>query len=331
MGTVKRIESITVEHFFKTYGSRLKLELVGGAEGIKRQITEPGVNRPSLALTGFTKYFAAKRIQVIGAGEMTYLKSLSEETQVKRLFRMADFRIPCLVLCRNFNPPKSILKLAEKKKIPVFRSSLLTLRFLNAATLCTDNEFSPTTTEHGVMIDIKGVGVLIRGESGSGKSEAALALIERGYSLVADDLVRVRIVDERELIATSDPLNRGYMECRGIGIIDVAEMFGIKSLRVEKRVDLVVSLKGWNSGVDEDRTGLEQNFFSILGVQVPHVELYVRPGRDMARLIEVSALVQALRNIGHDPAVQFNERLIAHMAGEVPPTPAPAFSRAGSL
>lgn len=314
MGIVRQIESITVEHFFATYGERLKMELVAGKEGLGRLILEPGVNRPALALTGFLKYFANKRIQVIGAGEMTYLKSLSLETQVRRLARMAEHRIPCLVLCRNFNLLPAFQRVAERHQIPVFRSSLLTLRFLNIATLCTDNEFSPVTTEHGVMVDIKGVGVLIRGESGSGKSEAALALIERGHSLVADDLVRIRLLDERELVAVADPLNRGYMECRGIGIINVGEMFGIKSVRVEKRVDLVVTLREWLPGTDEDRTGLETNFYEVLGTKVPHVELFVRPGRDMARLVEVAALVQALRKIGHDPAVQFNERLIAHMA-----------------
>jgi HPr kinase/phosphorylase len=330
--------SITVEHFYKAYGERLRMELVSGEVGLQRPIFEPGINRPSLALTGFVKYFANKRIQVLGACEMTYLKSLSPRAQFQRLAPLVTkFRIPCLVLSRNFQPTLPILRLAEEHGLPVFRTSLITLRFINVATLCIDNEFAPSGTEHGTMLDIKGIGVLIRGDSGVGKSEAALALIERGYSLVADDLTRIRLLDERELSASSPELNRGYMECRGIGIINVADMFGIKSVRPEKRVDLVVTLREWHAEADEERTGLESGSYEILGIRVPHIEIYVRPGRDIARLIEVAALVEALKRIGHDPAREFNERLIAHMAGAdkatrpSPNNPAPARAPAASV
>jgi HPr kinase/phosphorylase len=195
------------------------------------------------------------------------------------------------------------------------------MNFVNLATLCIDNEFAPSTTEHATTLDIKGVGVLLRGSSGVGKSECALALIERGHSLVADDLTDIKLLDERELMATSRPLNRGWMECRGIGIINIAEMFGIKSLRLQKRVDLVVSLQEWTPDVVEERTGLEENFFEILGMQVPHIELYVRPGRDMARLVEVAALTFALKKMGHDPAKDFNDRLIAFMSRQAESNP----------
>ena len=191
---------------------------------------------------------------------------------------------------------------------------MITMNFVNAATLCIDNEFAPTTTKHGTTMDIKGIGVLIRGDSGVGKSECALALIERGHSLVADDLTRIKLLDERELMASSMELNRGYMECRGLGIINVAYMFGVRSVRLEKRIDLVVSLMEMVPDAIEERTGLEQGLFDILGISVPHVEIFVRPGRDLARLVEVAALVQALKIMGHDSAVEFNEQLIAHMA-----------------
>jgi HPr kinase/phosphorylase len=158
--------------------------------------------------------------------------------------------------------------------------------------------------------------VLLRGSSGVGKSETALALIERGHSLVADDLTVIKLLDERELMATSRSLNRGWMECRGIGIINIAEMFGVKSIRLEKRIDMVVSLEDWTPHVIEERTGLEENYYEILGQNVAHIELYVRPGRDMARLVEVAALTHALKGIGHDPAKDFNDQLIAHMASE---------------
>lgn len=309
----KAINGITVAHFFETYKSKLQLELLTGEEGLHRLIKEGSINRPSLALTGFFKYFANKRIQVLGAAEMTFLKTLSQRQQVEIFGEMVRRGIPCLVLTRNYNATHPMLAVSQEMHLPIFRTPMITMNFVNLATLCVDNEFAPSGTEHATTLDIKGIGVMIRGDSGIGKSECALALIERGHSLVADDLTCLRLVDERELTASSRELNRGYMECRGIGIINIAEMFGVKSIRLEKRVDLVVTLKEWTPDVVEERTGLEENSYEILGVKVPHIEFYVRPGRDIARLIEVAAMVQALKKMGHDPAKDFNDRLIAHM------------------
>ncbi|HET7537061.1 MAG TPA: HPr(Ser) kinase/phosphatase, partial [Candidatus Didemnitutus sp.] len=261
---------------------------------------------------------ANKRIQVLGAAEMTYLKTLTQRQQIEIFSEMAKRGIPCIVLTRNYHATHPMIAVAEEMKLPIFRTPLITMNFVNAATLCIDNEFAPSGTEHATTLDIKGIGVMIRGDSGIGKSECALALIERGHSLVADDLTCIRLLDERELSASSRSLNRGYMECRGIGIINIAEMFGVKSIRLEKRIDLVVSLREWTPEVVEERTGLEENFYQILGIKVPHIEFYVRPGRDIARLIEVAAMVQALKIMGHDPAKDFNDRLIAHMAGQAP-------------
>jgi HPr kinase/phosphorylase len=309
----KAIQGITIAHFFETYRDKLKMELVTGEAGVHRLIREGSINRPALALTGFFKYFANKRIQVLGAAEMTYLKTLTQPRQIEILNEMADRQVPCLVLTRNFNPTPAMSAVSQDRNLPLFRTPLITMNFVNLATLCIDNEFAPSTTEHATTLDIKGIGVLLRGTSGVGKSECALALIERGHSLVADDLTVIKLLDERELMATSRPLNRGYMECRGIGIINIAEMFGVKSIRVEKRIDMVVSLVEWTPDVVEERTGLEENFYEILGQKVPHIVLYVRPGRDMARLVEVAALTQALKKTGHDPAKEFNDRLIAFM------------------
>jgi HPr kinase/phosphorylase len=310
----KAIHGITVAHFFETYREKLKLEIVTGQAGLHRLIREGSINRPSLALTGFFKYFANKRIQVLGAAEMTYLKTLSQKQQAEIFRGMVERHIPCLVLTRNYHGTKPLLDVAAEMKLPVLRTPMITMNFVNLATLCIDNEFAPSATEHATTLDIKGVGVMLRGTSGVGKSESALALIERGHSLVADDLTVIRLLDERELMATSRPLNRGWMECRGIGIINIAEMFGVKSLRLEKRIDLVVSLQEWTPDVVEERTGLEENFYEMLGIKVPHIELYVRPGRDMARLVEVAALTQALKKMGHDPAKDFNDRLISFMS-----------------
>ena len=311
---VKKITGITVRDFFEKYKDQLKLEVVCGERGLRRIVKEGSVNRPSLALTGFYKYFANKRLQVIGAAEMTYLRSLDVETQAERINTLISKGIPCLIIARNYNPLPVMKELAEKRSLPILRTSMITMNFLNAATLAVDLEFAPSTTEHGTMMDIKGIGTLIRGSSGVGKSECALALIERGHSIVADDMTRIQLIDERELMASSMILNRGHMECRGIGIINVGEMFGVRSVRLEKRIDLVVTLLSDEPLSGEDRTGLEQSYYTILGLEVPHIELYVRPGRDIARLVEVASMVQALKKLGHDPAKEFNDRLIAFMS-----------------
>jgi HPr kinase/phosphorylase len=315
----KAIHGITVAYFFETYREKLQLELITGEAGLHRLIREGSINRPSLALTGFFKYFANKRIQVFGAAEMTYLKTLSQRQQIEIFSEMVKRGIPGIVLTRNYVATHPLLAVSQEMNLPIFRTPMITMNFVNVATLCIDNEFAPAATEHATTLDIKGIGVMIRGDSGIGKSECALALIERGHSLVADDLTVLKLLDERELSASSRPLNRGYMECRGIGIINIADMFGVKSIRLEKRVDLVVSLRNWSPEVVEERTGLEENYYDILGVKVPHIEFYVRPGRDIARLVEVAALVQALKNMGHDPAKTFNDRLIALMAEQKAP------------
>ncbi len=308
------IHGITVAHFFETYRDKLKLEMVTGEGGMHRLIREGSINRPALALTGFFKYFANKRIQVIGAAEMTYLKTLDTDHQTQILRQMVKRVIPCLILTRHYNPTQSMLTVSREMRLPIIRTPMITMKFVNMATLCIDNEFAPSSIEHASAMDIRGVGVMLRGDSGVGKSECALALIERGHSLVADDLTVIKLLDERELMASSRPLNRGYMECRGIGIINVAEMFGVKSVRREKRIDLVVTLREWTPEVIEERTGLEEHYYTVLNMKVPHIELYVRPGRDMARLVEVAALTQALKRMGHDPAKDFNDRLIAAMS-----------------
>src|SRR6267154_1076230 len=316
----KAIHGITVAHFFETYRDKLELELVTGEAGLHRLIKEGSINRPSLALTGFFKYFANKRIQVFGAAEMTYLKTLTQRQQIEIFQEMVKRGIPAIVLTRNYVATHPLLAVSQEMNLPIFRTPMITMNFVNLATLCIDNEFAPSSTEHATTLDIKGIGVMIRGVSGIGKSECALALIERGHSLVADDLTVIKLLDERELMSSSRPLNRGYMECRGIGIINIAEMFGVKSIRLEKRIDMVISLRELTPDAVEERTGLEENYYEILGLNVPHIELFVRPGRDMARLVEVAALTQALKKMGHDPAKDFNDRLIAFMARDVEQT-----------
>jgi HPr kinase/phosphorylase len=220
------------------------------------------------------------------------------------------------VFSRNLRPDRLFLRAAEKADVPVFQTPLITMKFINLATLALEQLFAPRGTELGSMVDILGVGVIIKGESGIGKSECVLALIERGYSLVSDDVTRVWLEDERDVMGTSADLTRGHMEVRGIGIINVAAMFGVKCVRRDKRVDLVVSLKSWEEVPDIDRLGMEQQHVKILGVNIPHIIIPVRPGRDLARLVEVAAFQTKLKATGYNPARELNERLLARMAGD---------------
>jgi len=304
---------VTVERFYTQQAAALELKLVAGANGLRRIIREPTVNRPGLALAGFTKYFASKRVQVIGAAESTFLKSLSKEQRAERYADLFSYKIPCFVFSRDLRPDREFLRAAEKANVPIFQCPLITMKFINLATLALEMMFAPRGTEMGSMVDILGVGAIIRGESGIGKSECVLALIERGYSLVADDITKVTLLDGREIMGTSAEITRNHMEVRGIGIINVAAMFGVKSIRLEKRVDLVVTLKLWNEVVDVDRLGMEDQHVEILGVKIPHITIPVRPGRDLARLIEVAAFQTKLKLSGYNPAKELNERLIAKM------------------
>jgi HPr kinase/phosphorylase len=309
----KQVESISVGSFYQSARELLDLHLIAGEKGMRRLIRDKSVNRPALAVTGYFKSFAFRRIQLFGAGEIAYLRDQSESHQEDVLRRIAAKGVPCLIVSRNLPPSLFLREIAEETNIPLFRSPLTTRDLTNKATLILEDAFAPRIAEHGTQLDVKGIGVLIRGRSGVGKSECALALIERGHSLVADDLVYIRLDNEGVLQGSSSELNRGYMECRGIGIVNIAELFGVRAVRLEKNIDLVVTFEEWKPGMAEERTGLETEYFEILGVKVPHIILPVRPGRDLARLVEVAALVQALKLMGHDSAKEFNERLIAHM------------------
>jgi HPr kinase/phosphorylase len=313
--------SITVEQFFKEHGAALEMRLLSDGVDLNRIIREPTVNRPGLALSGFTQYFAYKRVQVFGNAEVYYLRSLTHEQRESRYAYLFAYKIPCVVFSRGLRPDKEFLAAAENAGVPVFQSPLVTMNFINSATLELESMFAPRGTEIGSMVDILGVGVIIKGESGIGKSEAVLALIERGYSLVSDDVTKVTLVGGHQVIGNSGELTRNHMEIRGIGIINVAAMFGIKSVRRDKSLNLIVTLKQWDEVADVERLGMEQEFINVLGVDIPHITIPVRPGRDLARLIEVAAYQTKLKLSGYNAAQELNERLIAQMnPGEPPAT-----------
>src|SRR5437868_7511213 len=314
----KSVPVVTVESFFNTHGEKLALRLEGPRVGFYRKIREPTINRPGLALSGFFSYFAEKRVQVLGAAENTYLKSLPRGLRVKRFRALCARKIPCVVVSRGAHLDDELMAVATSEKIAVFRTPMITMKFINAATILLEGDFSPTVTEFGSTVDIVGIGVLIRGESGIGKSECVLGLIERGYSLVSDDVTRITSFEGRELMATSPEVTRYHMEVRGIGIINVASVFGVGAIREEKRLDQVATLKDWSDMEDVDRTGLDREFYEILKMKVPHVTIPVRPGRDIARLIEVAAMDQKLKGLGRNAALEFNTKLLNLMERKRP-------------
>ena len=317
-------QPLTVGQFYKEHAGSLEMRLIAGEAGFDRIIREPTVNRPGLALSGFTRYFAYKRMQVMGHAEVFYLRSLRQAEREARGAYLFAYKIPCVVFSRSLKPDREFLAAAEQAGVPIFQTPLVTMKFINKATLELEMMFAPRGTELGSMVDILGVGLIIRGESGIGKSESVLALIERGYSLVADDVVKVTLVDGRDVLCTSAELTRDHMEVRGIGIINVAQMFGVKAIRKDKKLDLIVTLKPWDDVTDVDRLGMEQEFVKVLGVDIPHVIIPVRPGRDIARLIEVAAFQIKLRKSGYNAAEDLNNRLLAQMNPTAPVPPAPA-------
>lgn len=304
---VKKVDKISVAHFYERYCSSLELELLNSPLGMTRPILRPALNRPGLALSGFFGYFAHERIQVFGSSEMAYLTTLHEDERGERLRRICRDDAPCLIFSRGVEVPADIIGIADEYSVPVFRSTLSTMDLVNRATIVLSNEFADSTTLHGCMVDVRGVGVLITGPSGIGKSEVSLGLVERGSSLVADDVVRIRNVSG-ELIASSPNLSRGYIEIRGIGITNVMDLFGLRSFRREKKINLIINLTSGDM-TDTERLGLERKMTTILGAEVERLTLPVAPGRDMTRLVEVAALGHYLRENGYDMAREFSRRL----------------------
>ena len=308
---VKKVDFVTLSKFYGKYKEALQLELINSPAGLTRHICEPALNRPGLAIAGFYSSFANKRIQVFGSAELAYLQKLPEGMRKSRIQRMFRCEVPGIVFSRDQDPPQEIVELADEAGVCVFRTSLVTMKFVNSATIILENEFAESMTLHGCMVDVRGVGVLIRGKSGVGKSETALGLIERGAALVADDMVYVRNVGG-ELVASAPEMSRGFMEVRGLGIVNITTLFGLKSLRHNKRLDLIVTLIPARDQEQLDRLGLEREGLDVLGEKVLHVQLSVAPGRDIARLVEVAAMDYHLKDMGIDMAGEFNRRLMSN-------------------
>lgn len=301
---------ISVARFLEEGKTSCGLECIAGEEHLGRIIKEPAINRPGLALAGFFQHFANLRAQVLGLAEIAYLKHLSSSERVKILSQLFEHKIPCLILTRNRKALPDILEGAEQYGVPILKSPLITNRFINRATVLMENLTAPIIKYQGTMMDIMGMGVLIEGPPGIGKSETALALIERGHSLVSDDLTVLRKDSTGAIVGFAEDMTRYHMEIRGLGIIHVPSLFGVASMRRQMLLDLVVRLERFDTHKEYDRTGLSSQTVSILGAEIPALTIPVAAGRDIAHVVEVAGLNQKLKQLGHDAAKELDEKLV---------------------
>ena len=287
----------------------LSLKVLSPSAKKEWDIRSADINRPGMQFCGFYEYFAFERPQVIGKVEMTYLESLDSDARKQMYKKYFSYDMPCVICCRGMRPPEDLLEAAKARDIAVYQTNLLTTKFSYNATTYLNKCLAPRVTRHGVLVDVYGIGVLITGESGAGKSETALELVKRGHQLVADDVVDIVRVSDERLVGECPEMVRHFMEIRGIGIIDIRAMYGVGAVEVSKSIDLVMHLEQWVEGKEYDRLGLSEEYITILGVKVPHQLTPVRPGRNLAIIIEVAARNLSLKRLGYSAAHELDRRL----------------------
>lgn len=274
----------------------------------------PDINRPALQLSGFFKHFASERVQIIGYVEYSYLKTLDEEKKKEVYEAFLSYEIPCLIFCRNLKPDELLLTEANKRNIPVFSTEMKTSQFMAEIIRWLNVQLAPCISIHGVLVDVYGVGVLIMGESGIGKSEAALELVKRGHRLVSDDVVEIRKVSDETLVGSAPDITRHFIELRGIGIVDVKNLFGVLSVKQTQNIDLVITLEDWDRDKEYDRLGLEEQYTEFLGNKVVCHQLPIRPGRNLAVIVETAAINHRQKNMGYNAAQELYRRVQANLA-----------------
>lgn len=308
----KKMYSVTVEQLRK----RFKLELLTPEiEFAQRKITQCDVNRPALQLAGFFDYFDPTRLQIIGKVEWTYLEQIPEDERNKKIKRLMDYTdIPCIVICREeIEPSPYMLSCAKESNIPIFKTKMATSSFLAEANRWLHVELAPRLSMHGVLVDVFGEGVLITGESGIGKSETALELIKRGHRLVADDAVEIKKVSESTLLASAPEVIRHFIEVRGIGIVDIKQIFGVGAVKERKNIDLIIRLEAWDQNKQYDRLGLTNEYTDIMGIKVVTNAIPIRPGRNVAIICETAAINFRQKKMGYNAAEALNNRVMNNL------------------
>jgi HPr kinase/phosphorylase len=300
--------SITVEYLMKVH-SDLELKLIAGSAGLQNKISNSEINRPGLSLTGFFDFFAHDRIQIFGRGEWAYLNSLSEERILDITEKFFQYQLNCIIFTHGHIPHPAFIKKSEEKSVPLFHVNMTTHKFITLISDILNRALAPRTVRHGVMIEVFGIGILMIGKSGVGKSETALELIERGHRLVADDMVEIRRYSESYLVGSCSDLLKHHMEIRGLGIINIQEIFGVGSVRDTKLLELVIMIEESNNDTYYDRTGIEEEYETILGVDIPYLKIPVKPGRNIPIIIETAAMNQRLKSKGSHTAKMFNDKL----------------------
>lgn len=287
----------------------LKLDIVYMPEGKEYYVTSQDLNRTGLQFAGYFEYFAYERLQIVGKAEYNYFSNMDSDTREVVLDKFFSYEIPALIVSRNLEVKPDVIEKAKKYGRVVLSSRRNTTRIMNSLSSYLDNKLAPHTTIHGVLVDVYGIGVLIKGESSIGKSETALELIQRGHRLVADDAVEIRKLDDSFLVGQSPELLRHFLEIRGIGIIDVRSLYGVGAVKNSKKIDLVIHLEGWDENKYYDRLGLDKEYEEILGEKVEQLVVPVKPGRNTAMIIEVAAMNFRQKGMGYDAAQEFTKKL----------------------
>lgn len=307
--TKKRM--ITVGYLFEANKDRLRLTSTTGDAGFHKEIKDKNIHRPGLALAGYVQLFTFDRVQIFGNTEMQYLQQLKEEERLTSLKTIFQFDVPCIIVTNNNDVDETLACIAKEHDIAVFKTPFETTKFVYFLSDFLDDQFAPQSVVHGSFVDVYGIGVLIAGRSGIGKSEIALDLVERGHRLVADDVVTITRKGEGILMGAGTDLVKHFMEIRGLGLIDVRSMFGIRAIRFQKRVEILVELMEWRPDEEYTRTGLDDETISILDVPVTRVKLPIFPGKNVTVICEVIALNYLLKHYGYDAAKEFSKRLEA--------------------
>jgi len=308
--------SIPVRYLYEHLKQDLDLEILAGEKGMDRAIRIARIQKPGLALAGYLDQLHRERVQILGGTEISYLKTLDRELAEERLAQLCSFGVSCLIISKDLEAPGSLARLCDLHEMPLLRSPEITSSLIRRVTAYLEDVLAPETSVHGCLVDVYGVGILLIGKSGIGKSECALGLIERGHRLVSDDVVIIRRKIQDAVFGSSADLIKYHMEIRGLGILNIKDLFGVSSIRKSKKIELVVELVQWLEDLKVERLGLEERTYSILGLDIPYLEIPVRPARDLTMIIEVAARNHLLRRMGFDAARQFTETLHQRLSDE---------------